>query len=196
MLHMLFSLTTLFLDLVARDHVTANQEIYKLIGSSKITKNVKLLRCLEQRCGILIIEREYEKILKSSENSSSKMCWQPDLILDHRACVVIENIINFANEEGYKNIVDLVLSISFKSQICSIILVSDKNRNSEYVFFFHSTFIYNHFVVMIELPASKFPCNSFIRLIKPQIQMNVKVGLTDDESKWKLALIEMSLDTF
>lgn len=107
------------------------QEVFTLIGSSKITKNVNLLRCLEQRCGIVILEREYEKILKNTVNTSSKMCRQPDLILDQRASVIVENAVNFGSEEGYKIIVDLVLSTSLKCQMCTVILVCDKNDDSE-----------------------------------------------------------------
>ena len=119
------------LDLPASDSECPKQEVYTLIGSSKITKNTDLLRCLERRCGIVIIEREYEKLLKNAVTTSSKMCRQPDLMLDQRASVIIENVVNFSNEEGYKNIVDLVLSTSFKCQVCSIILVCEKNSNSE-----------------------------------------------------------------
>lgn len=120
-------------DLSISHPTTPNREIYTLIGSSRITKNTDLLRYLEQKCGIVIIEREYEKILKSIATTSSKMCRQPDLILDQRASVIIENVINFGNEEGYKLIVDQVLSTSFKCQICSIILVCLDNKHSKYV---------------------------------------------------------------
>ena len=105
-----------------------NQEIYTLIGSSKITKNAVLLRCLEQKCGIVIIEREYDIILKNTNSTSSKLCRQPDLILDQRTAVIIENIRNFACEDGYKDIVDLVLSTSFKCEVCSIILLCDPDN--------------------------------------------------------------------
>ena len=115
----------------ASDSKNPNQEVYALIGSSRITKNATLLRCLEQTCGIVIIEREYEILSKNAATTSSKMCRQPDLMLDQNSSVIIENVVNFSNEEGYKNIVDLVLSTSFKCQVCSIILVCEKNSNSK-----------------------------------------------------------------
>lgn len=101
------------------------REIYTLIGSSKVTGNIDLLKCLEQKFDFIIIERDYHKILKGEQRTPSKLCLQPDLMLDHNTGVIIENIVNFTNEEGYKNAVDLVLSTSFKCQMCSIILLCD-----------------------------------------------------------------------
>lgn len=89
-----------------------------------------MLRYLEQKFNIIILEREYDKIPEVEPSSPSKMCLQPDLILDQKAGVIIDNIYNFASEEGYKNAVDLVLSSSFKCQMCSIILTCGTNGSS------------------------------------------------------------------
>ena len=76
------------------------------------------------------MEREYDKILKRRCTTASIMVQRPDLWLKEKASVIIENITEFARGEGYKKVVDQVLSISFKCQMCNIILCCETNGGS------------------------------------------------------------------
>ena len=100
------------------------QDQFIFIGSERITENVVLLHLLETNHNVLIYERQYNS--PRTRDSLSKMCLQPDVMIDERTCIHLQHLPSLADEGEYERLRDTVLSLSLKCQKCCIILYSSK----------------------------------------------------------------------
>ena len=105
-------------------HFLEKQEQFIFIGSEKITEKVDLLHLLETSHNVLIYERRYND--PNPRNSQSKMCLQPDLMVDERTCIHLQHLPTLADETELEQLRDTVLSLSLKCHKCYIILCSSK----------------------------------------------------------------------
>ena len=105
-------------------HSREQQDQFIFIGSEKITGNVDLLHLLETSHNVLIYERQYSN--PRPRDSLSKMCIQPDVMVDERTCIHLQHLPSLANDGEYERLRDTVMSLSLKCQKCCIIMYSSK----------------------------------------------------------------------
>ncbi|KAL9950980.1 hypothetical protein ACROYT_G043564 [Oculina patagonica] len=106
------------------------QDQYIFIGSEKITQNKDLLHLLETSHNVLIYERRNANA--RPKDSISKMCAQPDVMIDERTCIQLQHLPSLEDEREYECLRDTVLSLSLKCQKCCIIMYS--NKQPDYAF--------------------------------------------------------------
>lgn len=106
-----------------------NQDQYIFIGSKKIVTNTRLLHLLEARHNIMIYERDYSCLVKSTKDSHNKMNLQPHILIDERTCIVISDLPDLRDSTEYEKLKDLVLSLSLKCLTCYVILCCDVSGN-------------------------------------------------------------------
>lgn len=92
------------------------------IGSGKITLHVDLLQLLETKHNVLIYERQYS--YPRPRDPLTKMCLQPDIMIDERTCIHLQHLPSLADEDKYEGLRDTVLSLSLKCNKCCVILYS------------------------------------------------------------------------
>ena len=100
------------------------QDQYIFIGSEKITQNKDLLHLLETSHNVLIYERRNTHAMP--KDSLSRMCLQPDLMIDERTCMQLQHLPSFADEREYDRLRDTVLSLSLKCHKCYVVMHSRK----------------------------------------------------------------------
>ena len=100
------------------------QDQYIFIGSEKITQNKDLLHLLETSHNVLIYERRNTHAIP--KDSLSRMCLQPDVMIDERTCIQLQHLPSLADEREYDKLRDTVLSLSLKCHKCCIIMHSSK----------------------------------------------------------------------
>ena len=100
------------------------QDQYIFIGSEKITQNKDLLHLLETSHNVLIYERHNTHAMP--KDSLSRMCLQPDVMIDERTCIQLQHLPSLADERAYERLRDTVLSLSLKCLKCCIIMYSNK----------------------------------------------------------------------
>ena len=105
-----------------------NQDQFIFISSEKITENVDLLHLLETSYNVLIYERRY--IDFRTTDSASKISLQPDVLVDERTCIHLQDLLSLAGAEAKNTLEELrnmVLSFSLKCQKCYLILNCTKD---------------------------------------------------------------------
>ena len=107
----------------------SDQDQYIFIGSEKFTHNKDLLHLLETCHNVMIYERRRSKT--KSEDSLNKVLLQPDVMIDERTCIHLQHLSSLTDENEYKGLRDVVLSLSLKCHKCHIIMYS--NKQPEYV---------------------------------------------------------------
>ena len=107
----------------------SDQDQYIFIGSEKFIHNKDLLHLLETCHNVMIYERRRSKT--KSEDSLNKVLLQPDVMIDERTCIHLQHLSSLTDENEYKGLRDVVLSMSLKCHKCHIIMYS--NKQPEYV---------------------------------------------------------------
>ncbi|XP_066015479.1 protein shortage in chiasmata 1 ortholog-like [Pocillopora verrucosa] len=102
----------------------SDQDQYIFIGSEKFTHNKDLLHLLETCHNVMIYERRRSKT--KSEDSLNKVLLQPDVMIDERTCIHLQHLSSLTDENEYKGLRDVVLSLSLKCHKCHIIMYSNK----------------------------------------------------------------------
>lgn len=99
------------------------QDQFTFMTSEKITENLDLLQLLETSYNVLIYERRLPD--SGARDPLSKTILQPDLMIDERTCIQLQDLLPLAGagaQIAAEELRDTVLALSLKCHKCYIIL--------------------------------------------------------------------------